>query len=64
MSHAANFSTPQFIIHSDMDYRLPVSEGIAMFNVLTELGVPSRMLNFPDETHWVLNRENSKVWHQ
>jgi len=63
LSHAKNFSTPEFIIHSDLDYRLPVSEGIAMFNVLQELGVPSRFLNFPDESHWVQNRENSLFWH-
>ncbi|KAL4896861.1 putative dipeptidyl-peptidase 5 [Aspergillus ambiguus] len=58
------FSTPQLVIHSDKDYRLPMSEGIAVFNVLQERGVPSRFLNFPDESHWVLNQENSLVWHQ
>ncbi|KKK23456.1 hypothetical protein ARAM_003969 [Aspergillus rambellii] len=58
------FSTPQLIIHSDLDYRLPVSEGLALFNILQERGVPSRFLNFPDENHWVLNKENSLVWHQ
>ncbi|EAU30066.1 dipeptidyl-peptidase 5 precursor [Aspergillus terreus NIH2624] len=58
------FSTPQLVIHSDQDYRLPVAEGLAMFNVLQERGVPSRFLNFPDENHWVLKQENSLVWHQ
>lgn len=62
-THARNFSTPQLIIHNDLDYRLPVSEGIAMFNALQLLGVPSRFLHFPDENHWVLNRENSLLWH-
>jgi dipeptidyl aminopeptidase/acylaminoacyl peptidase len=46
------FNTPQLIIHSSKDYRLPVSEGLALFNVLQERGVPSRLLNFPDENHW------------
>ncbi|CAK3822391.1 related to Probable dipeptidyl-peptidase 5 [Lecanosticta acicola] len=64
LSHAVNFSTPEFIVHSDLDYRLPVSEGITMFNVLQERGVPSRFLNFPDETHGVLDRENSLFWHR
>ena len=64
LSHALNFSTPHFIVHSSHDFRLPVSEGITMFNVLQERGVPSRFLNFPDEDHWVLDRENSRVWHQ
>ncbi|KAA8650437.1 hypothetical protein EYZ11_000863 [Aspergillus tanneri] len=58
------FSTPQLIVHSDKDYRLPISEGLALFNILQERGVPSRLLNFPDENHWVLNQENSLVWHQ
>ena len=63
LKHAANFATPQFIIHNDLDFRLPVSEGITMFNALQELGVPSRFLNFPDEGHWVLSQENSLFWH-
>ncbi|KAJ5295378.1 hypothetical protein N7508_010199 [Penicillium antarcticum] len=62
--HILQFDTPQLIIHSSKDYRLPVSEGLALFNVLQERGVPSRLLNFPDENHWVLNKENSLVWHQ
>ncbi|KAM0710499.1 hypothetical protein Q7P35_002862 [Cladosporium inversicolor] len=64
LTHAKNFSTPQLVIHNDLDYRLPVSEGIAMFNALQILGVPSRFLNFPDENHWVVNRENSLLWHK
>ena len=61
---AKNFATPQFVIHSDLDYRLPVAGGIMMFNLLQELGVPSRFLNFPDEGHWVQGQENSLFWHQ
>lgn len=61
--HVANFSTPQFIIHNTLDYRLPESDGIGLFNVLQTKGVPSRFLNFPDENHWVLKQENSLVWH-
>ncbi|SMR45687.1 unnamed protein product [Zymoseptoria tritici ST99CH_1E4] len=63
LTHANNFSTPQFIVHSELDYRLPISEGISMFNVLQTRGVPSRFLSFPDEGHFVLNRENSLFWH-
>nr|AAB67282.1 secreted dipeptidyl peptidase [Aspergillus fumigatus] len=58
------FATPMLVIHSDKDYRLPVAEGLSLFNVLQERGVPSRFLNFPDENHWVVNPENSLVWHQ
>ena len=46
------FATPHLIIHNDLDYRLPVAEGLSIFNVLQERGVPSRFLNFPDENHW------------
>ncbi|KAF2875941.1 Alpha/Beta hydrolase protein [Massariosphaeria phaeospora] len=63
LAHAANFSTPQFVVHNDLDYRLPIAEGVMLFNVLQSLGVPSRFLHFADEGHWVLSRENSRVWH-
>ena len=58
-----NWATPHFVVHNDLDFRLPVSEGIMLFNMLQVKGVPSKFLNFPDENHWVLNRENSRVWH-
>lgn len=58
-----HWATPQFVVHSDMDFRLPVTEGILLFNMLQTKGVPSKFLNFPDENHLVLNRENSLVWH-
>jgi dipeptidyl aminopeptidase/acylaminoacyl peptidase len=46
------WTTPMLVIHNDLDYRLSVAEGLALFNVLQERGVPSRFLNFPDENHW------------
>jgi dipeptidyl aminopeptidase/acylaminoacyl peptidase len=55
---------PHFVVHNELDYRLLVSEGIMLFNILQERGVPSRFLSFPDENHWVLSRENSLVWHR
>ncbi|RPB20124.1 hypothetical protein L211DRAFT_574032 [Terfezia boudieri ATCC MYA-4762] len=58
-----NWATPQLIIHNELDYRLPISEGLAAFNILQEKGVPSKFLTFPDENHWVLNPENSLLWH-
>lgn len=47
-----NWATPHFVVHNDLDFRLPVSEGLFLFNVLQEKGVPSKFLNFPDENHW------------
>ncbi|KYK55534.1 hypothetical protein DCS_07497 [Drechmeria coniospora] len=62
--HVQNWATPQLVIHNELDYRLPVSEGLAMFNVLQARGVPSKLVVFPDENHWVLKPENSLVWHR
>jgi dipeptidyl aminopeptidase/acylaminoacyl peptidase len=59
----AKWSTPQLTIHSSKDYRLPESDGISVFHALQQLGVPSRLLIFPDENHWVINAGNSLKWH-
>jgi dipeptidyl aminopeptidase/acylaminoacyl peptidase len=61
---AKNFKTPMLIIHNDNDFRVPVSEGVQMFTTLQRLRVPSKMINFPDEGHWVLKPANSKFWHE
>ncbi|KAK3942180.1 Alpha/Beta hydrolase protein [Diplogelasinospora grovesii] len=58
------WDTPQLIIHSELDYRLPIVEGLSAFNVLQSKGIPSKLLMFPDENHWVLKPENSLVWHR
>lgn len=58
-----NWKTPHLIIHNELDYRLTISEGLAAFNVLQMRGVESAFLTFPDENHWVLNPENSLLWH-
>jgi dipeptidyl aminopeptidase/acylaminoacyl peptidase len=59
-----NARTPTLVIHSQRDYRLDVSEGFQLFTALQRLGVPSRMLYFPDEGHWVLKPQNSQLWYQ
>jgi len=59
-----NWATPHLIIHNELDYRLPISEGLAPFNVLQSKGIPSRFLTFPDENHFVLKPENSLLWHK
>ena len=51
------------IIHSDNDYRCPITEGLAVHNVCQMKGIPSRFLNFPDENHFVSKRENSLQWY-
>ena len=58
-----NWETPMLVIHNELDYRLTIAEGLSAFNVLQMRGIESRFLSFPDENHWVLKQENSKVWH-
>ena len=62
--YARNFKTPTLIIHGQRDYRLDVSEGFQLFTTLQMEGVPSKMLYFPDEGHWVLKPQNSRLWYK
>ena len=64
MRSAKNFKTPTLVIHGQLDYRLDVSEGYQLFTTLQLLKVPSKMLYFPDEGHWVLKPQNSRLWYQ
>ena len=61
---AKNFKTPTLVIHSQLDYRLDVSEGYQLFTTLQRLKVPSRMLYFPDEGHFVQKPQNSQLWYK
>jgi dipeptidyl aminopeptidase/acylaminoacyl peptidase len=61
---AKKFKTPTLVIHSQLDYRLDVSEGFQLFDTLQLLNVPSEMLYFPDEGHWVLKPQNSQLWYK
>jgi dipeptidyl aminopeptidase/acylaminoacyl peptidase len=58
-----NFSTPTLVIQGEMDYRVPVTEGLQMFTALQRQGVESKLLYFPDEGHWVLKPQNSELWY-
>lgn len=60
---AGQFKTPMLIIHNDLDFRVPVSEGIQLFTTLQRLGIRSKLINFPDEGHWVLKPANSRFWY-
>jgi len=61
---AKNFRTPTLVIHNQLDYRLDVSEGLQLFTTLQLRNVPSKMLYFPDEGHWVLKPQNSQLWYK
>ncbi len=62
--YAKNFKTPTLVIHGQRDYRLDVSEGFQLFTTLQMEGVPSKMLYFPDEGHWVGKPQNSQLWYK
>jgi len=62
--YAKNFKTPTLVVHGQRDYRLDVSEGFQLFTTLQMEGVPSEMLYFPDEGHWVLKPQNSELWYK
>jgi len=61
--HVAAFRVPTLVVHGALDYRVSEVEGLAMFTALQRRGVPSRLLTFPDENHWVVKPENSVFWH-
>ena len=61
---AEKFKTPTLVVHGQLDYRLDVSEGFQLFTTLQRLKVPSKMLYFPDEGHWVLKPQNSRLWYK
>jgi dipeptidyl aminopeptidase/acylaminoacyl peptidase len=61
---ADRIKTPTLIITNELDYRVPVDQGLQMLTALRRNGVPAEALVFPDEGHWVLNALNSKAWHE
>jgi dipeptidyl aminopeptidase/acylaminoacyl peptidase len=60
---AAGFNTPMLVLHGERDYRVPVTQGLELYGVLTAKGVPARLVYYPDENHWVLKGANSKHWY-
>jgi dipeptidyl aminopeptidase/acylaminoacyl peptidase len=58
-----NFKTPLLVVHGELDYRVPVGEGLQLFTALQRRGVDSKLLYFPDEGHWVLKPQNSVLWY-
>jgi dipeptidyl aminopeptidase/acylaminoacyl peptidase len=62
-TYAKNFKTPTLVMHGELDYRVPVGEGLQLFTTLQRLGVPSKMIVFPDEGHWINKPANSALWY-
>jgi dipeptidyl aminopeptidase/acylaminoacyl peptidase len=63
-SYAKRFRTPTLISHGEQDFRVPVNLGLEYYGVLRMLGVPSRLVYFPDEAHWILKPGNHRLWCQ
>jgi dipeptidyl aminopeptidase/acylaminoacyl peptidase len=61
---AEKIVTPTFVVSNERDYRVPFDQGFQLFTLLRRRGVPSEMLVFPDEGHFVLKPWNSKLWHE
>ena len=61
--HIASMVTPMLVIHGERDYRVPYQQGLECYGVLKAKGVPARLLMFPGENHWILQRHNSLRWY-
>jgi dipeptidyl aminopeptidase/acylaminoacyl peptidase len=59
-----NWKTPMLVIHGGQDFRVAATHGLGTFNALQRRGIPSKLLYFPDENHWVLKPQNSILWHE
>ena len=64
VNYVKNWKTPMLIIHGAYDFRVVETQGMAAFNALQRLDIPSKFLYFPDENHWVLKPHNSILWHE
>jgi dipeptidyl aminopeptidase/acylaminoacyl peptidase len=63
VEHVGKWKTPMLVIHGGKDFRVVETQGLAAFTALQRRGIPSRLLYFPDENHWVLKPHNSVQWH-
>ena len=61
---AKNFKTPTLVIHGELDYRVPYYEGLEYYNTLRAKGIAARLLVYPDENHWILKPQNSRLWYR
>ncbi len=61
-NYVDKFSTPTLVIHGQNDFRVPLSQGLQMYTALQRMGVPSQLLYFPDEDHFVTKPQNARLW--
>lgn len=63
MRHAAGFASPMLVIHGERDFRVPYTQGLGVYNVYKAMGLPARLVVYPDENHWILKPANSIHWY-
>jgi dipeptidyl aminopeptidase/acylaminoacyl peptidase len=63
-NHVQNFKTPTLVIHGEQDFRVPYGQGLQLFTGLQQMRVPSKLLMFPDEGHWILKPQNAQLWYK
>ncbi len=61
---AENFSSPMLVIHGELDYRVPIGQGLEVYGVYKARGLDARLVYFPDENHWILSAQNSIYWYE
>jgi dipeptidyl aminopeptidase/acylaminoacyl peptidase len=64
INHVKDWRVPMLVVHSGKDFRIPETQGLSAFTALQRRGIPSQLLHFPDENHWVLKPQNSVQWHE
>jgi dipeptidyl aminopeptidase/acylaminoacyl peptidase len=64
LNFVGNWKTPMLVVHGGQDFRIPLTQGLGTFTALQRRGIPSKLLYFPDENHWVLKPQNSILWHE
>ena len=64
LAHTEHMVTPTLVVHGELDYRVVVTQGLALYGVLKEKGVPARLVYYPDEGHWIETPANSLHWYR
>jgi dipeptidyl aminopeptidase/acylaminoacyl peptidase len=60
--YAAHFKSPMLVLHGERDFRVPYTQGLQIYSVYKGMGLPARLVVFPDENHWILKPRNSRLW--
>ncbi len=62
--YAQNLKTPTLVIHGELDYRVPATQALQYYDTLKAKDIPARLVYFPDENHWILKPQNSRLWYR